>query len=63
VTIRALQKLNPQVPIIASSGLAELMNAADLDQFGVKTFLIKPYDAKALLKTVAQALRQDTFAS
>ena len=63
VTIRALQKLNPQVRIIASSGLAESMSAADLDQLGVKTFLIKPYDAKTLLKTVAQALRQDTFAA
>jgi PAS domain S-box-containing protein len=63
VTIRALQKLNPQVRIIASSGLAESINTADLDRLGVKTFLTKPYDAKALLKTVAQALRQDTFAA
>jgi PAS domain S-box-containing protein len=57
VTIRALQKLNPQVCIIASSGLTESIDAADLDRLGVKTFLIKPYDAKTLLKTVAQALR------
>jgi PAS domain S-box-containing protein len=57
VTIRALQKLNPQVRIIASSGLTESIDAADLDRLGVKTFLIKPYDAKTLLKTVAQALR------
>ncbi len=56
MTIRALQKLNPQVCIIASSGLAESMNDADLNQLGVKTFLIKPYDAKTLLKTLAQAL-------
>jgi PAS domain S-box-containing protein len=63
VTIRALRKLNPQVRIIASSGLTESIDAADLDQLGVKTFLIKPYDAKTLLKIVAQALRQDTFAS
>jgi CheY-like chemotaxis protein len=57
VTIRALQKLNPQVRIIASSGLTESIDAADLDQLGVRTFLIKPYDAKTLLKTVARALR------
>jgi len=63
VTIRALRKLNPQIRIIASSGLAESMNAADLDQLGVKTFLIKPYDAKTLMKTVAQALSQGAFAS
>jgi CheY-like chemotaxis protein len=56
VTIRALQKLNPQVRIIASSGLTESIDAAGLDRLGIKTFLIKPYDAKTLLKTVAQAL-------
>jgi PAS domain S-box-containing protein len=61
VTILALRKLNPQVRVIASSGLAESIDAADLDRLGVKTFLIKPYDAKTLLKTVAQALNQDTF--
>jgi CheY-like chemotaxis protein len=58
VTIRALQKLNPQVRIIASSGLTDSIDAADLGRLGVKTFLIKPYDAKTLLKTVAQALGQ-----
>jgi CheY-like chemotaxis protein len=63
VTIRALRKLNPQVRVIASSGLTELLDAADLDRLGVKIFLTKPYDAKTLLKTVAQALIQDTFAS
>src|SRR5262249_6487038 len=39
MTIRALQKLDPNVRIIASSGLAESINDADLDQLGVKTFL------------------------
>jgi PAS domain S-box-containing protein len=63
VTIRALRKLNPQVRIIASSGLTDSIDAAEIDQLGVKTFLTKPYDAKTLLKKVAQALRQDTFAS
>ena len=55
-TIRALRKLNPQVRIIASSGLTDSIDAADLAQLGVKTVLTKPYDAKTLLKTVAQAL-------
>jgi hypothetical protein len=63
VTIRALRKLNPQVRVIASSGLTESLDAADLDRLGVKIFLTKPYDAKTLLKTVAQALIQDTFVS
>jgi signal transduction histidine kinase/CheY-like chemotaxis protein len=55
-TIRALRKLNPHVQIIASSGLAESIDDAALDQLGVKTFLIKPYDARTLLNTVALAL-------
>jgi CheY-like chemotaxis protein len=63
VTIRALQKLNPQVRIIASSGLTDSIDAANLKQLGVKSFLIKPYDAKTLLKTVAEALSQGAFAS
>jgi PAS domain S-box-containing protein len=63
VTIRALQKLNPQVRIIASSGLSDSIDAANLKQLGVKSFLIKPYDAKTLLKTVAEALSQGAFAS
>ncbi len=58
LTIRALQKLNPQVCIIASSGLTESIDTAELKQLGVRTYLIKPYDAKTLLKTVAQALSQ-----
>ena len=62
MTIRALRKLNPQVRIIASSGLTDSIDAADLAQLGVKTVLTKPYDAKTLLKTVAQA-RQGAFAS
>jgi CheY-like chemotaxis protein len=62
VTIRALRKLNPQVRIIASSGLTDSIDTADLDQLGVKIFLTKPYDAKTLLKTVAQALSHGAFA-
>jgi PAS domain S-box-containing protein len=55
-TIRALQKLNPQVPVIASSGLTESAPEAELEQLGVRRFLVKPYNAVALLKTVAETL-------
>lgn len=51
-TIRTLHKINPNVKIIAISGLAttEKMNAAyDL---GIKAFLSKPYTAKQLLETI-----------
>lgn len=52
VTIRALQKLNPNVKIIASSGLAENSRAIE----GVKSFLPKPYTAERLLNTLAEVI-------
>jgi CheY-like chemotaxis protein len=55
-TIRALQKLNPQVKIIAASGLKINGKAAEMAGGGVKTFLSKPYTAEKLLKTLAEVL-------
>ncbi|HEY0375902.1 MAG TPA: PAS domain S-box protein [Pyrinomonadaceae bacterium] len=55
-TIRALQKLNPQVKIIAASGLAANEKAAEAASAGVKTFLPKPYTAEKLLLTLAKVL-------
>jgi two-component system cell cycle sensor histidine kinase/response regulator CckA len=52
VTIRALQKLNPKIKIIASSGLAESGRAIE----GVKMFLPKPYTAERLLKALADVI-------
>lgn len=56
-TIRALQKMNPQVRIIASSGLTESSRAMEAAGVGVKTFLPKPYTAEKLLNTLAEILR------
>ncbi len=56
-TIRALQKLNPHISIIASSGLtdnARMTEAAN----GVKAFLSKPYTAEKLLRTIAEVLKE-----
>jgi PAS domain S-box-containing protein len=53
VTIRALQKLNPNVRIIASSGLAENSKIE-----GVRGFLPKPYTAERLLNTLAEIIEQ-----
>ncbi len=58
-TIRALQKLNPQVKIIASSGLTENARAIEASNAGVKTFLSKPYTAGKLLEALAQALTSE----
>ncbi|HEX5082503.1 MAG TPA: ATP-binding protein, partial [Blastocatellia bacterium] len=57
-TIRALRRLDPKVKIIATSGLKAEDKLADVAQFGVKTFLTKPYTAEKLLKTVAAALKE-----
>ena len=55
-TIRALQKISPQVRIIASSGLSENGRHAEAANAGVKLFLSKPYTAERLLKALAEAL-------
>ncbi len=54
-SIRAIRKINPEIKIIAVSGLAEkdrLANIAD----NVEAFLPKPYTAEKLLKTIHEAL-------
>jgi two-component system, cell cycle sensor histidine kinase and response regulator CckA len=53
-TISALQKLNPQINVIASSGLAEQEKINEVAQLGVKHFLSKPYTADRLLKTLTE---------
>jgi len=52
VTIRALRRINPNVRIIASSGLAENSRAIE----DVKLFLPKPYTAERLLNALAEVL-------
>lgn len=60
--IRALKKMNPQVKIIAISGLvssAQLSASAGLD---IDAFLPKPYSAKELIKCIAEVLQSQYFA-
>ena len=57
-TIRTLQKINPQIKVIATSGLVtspQAMTAVDAD---IQAFLVKPYTAKELIKVVNQVLNQ-----
>lgn len=56
-TIRALQRMNPHVRIIAASGLGTAQRAAEGGLEGVSVFLTKPYTAEKLLKTLAQVLK------
>jgi PAS domain S-box-containing protein len=56
-TIRALQRMNPRVKIIAASGLALGMRTDESAIEGVSMFLNKPYTAEKLLKALAQILQ------
>lgn len=56
-TIRALQRMNPKVRIIAASGLGTGHHAGESALEGVSVFLNKPYTAEKLLKTLAAVLR------
>ena len=55
-TIRAIQRLNPEVKIIASSGLSANDNTFEAANEGVRIFLKKPYTAEKLLKALAEVL-------
>ena len=55
-TIRALQRIDPNVKVIGSSGLADDQKASEVEGLGVKAFLAKPYTADELLKAVSDAL-------
>jgi PAS domain S-box-containing protein len=55
-TIRALQRMNPTVRIIAASGLGGSQRAADASLEGVEIFLDKPYTAEKLLKALAKII-------
>jgi two-component system, cell cycle sensor histidine kinase and response regulator CckA len=56
-TIRALQRMNPNVRIIAASGLGAGQRSGEGALEGVSVFLNKPYTAEKLLKTLAQVLK------
>jgi PAS domain S-box-containing protein len=56
-TIKALMKLNPQVRIIAASGLSTSSNAAKAAKEGAKHFIPKPYTTATLLQTLHTALK------
>lgn len=56
-TIRALQRMNPGVRIIAASGLGTGQRAGEGALEGVSVFLNKPYTAEKLLTTLAQVLQ------
>jgi CheY-like chemotaxis protein len=54
--IRALRKINPNVKMIAASGLTANGSVAKVSDAGVKHFLTKPYTAGTLLKVMRTTL-------
>ncbi|MBD2465082.1 response regulator [Oscillatoria sp. FACHB-1407] len=57
LTIRALQKINPHINIVAISGLVSSSQIAAVANSGIQSFLPKPYTAKELVKAVSQGCR------
>jgi PAS domain S-box-containing protein len=55
--VRALRKMNPGVPIIASTGQSDGSTVAELRSLGVNNFLAKPYDTEKLLIAVHDSLQ------
>ncbi len=56
-TIRALQKLNPEVRVVVCSGLHASGNAPEFSGLPVAGFLPKPYTAQRLLTTLREVLQ------
>jgi PAS domain S-box-containing protein len=55
-TIHALMRINPQIKIVAASGLGANGSVAKVAGAGVKHFLTKPYTAATMLKTIRNIL-------
>jgi PAS domain S-box-containing protein len=55
-TIRAIMRINPEVKMIAASGLNANGNVAKISGAGVKHFLTKPYTAGTLLRVIRTIL-------
>jgi PAS domain S-box-containing protein len=50
--LRTLRKINPGVPVIASSGLCNQAQLDTMKSLGVDTVLHKPYNSNMLLRTI-----------
>jgi len=61
--VRALKKIDPNVRVIAMSGLLSPEQTAELASLGIDTYLSKPFTADRLLTTVSDLLSQATFGS
>ena len=53
-----MQRINPVVKIIATSGLRSQQNIEEAKRVGVKAVLWKPYTADDLLNKIAEVIQQ-----
>jgi two-component system, cell cycle sensor histidine kinase and response regulator CckA len=60
--IRELRRMDGTLPVLASSGLADLGKEEEARRLGVAGFLPKPYSAETLRRAVADALARDALA-
>jgi CheY-like chemotaxis protein len=58
--VRTLQKLNPNVKVVAMSGLATNSQLAQAIGTSVKAFLPKPYTTQNLIETVQNVLSMNS---
>jgi CheY-like chemotaxis protein len=56
-TIKVLLRIDPDLPIIAASGLSADGRVAEAAMAGVRYFLGKPYGAETLLRTLRDVLK------
>ncbi|MGL5941277.1 MAG: PAS domain S-box protein [Waterburya sp.] len=54
--MRALKKINPNVKLIVTSGLATKENITTAESIGIQSFLVKPYTAEKLLFNLNKAI-------
>jgi YesN/AraC family two-component response regulator len=54
--VGSLRELDPQINIIAMSGLVNEEQITELQDLGVRNFLLKPFTAETLLKTLSAVI-------
>ena len=58
-TVGALKAINPNIKIIASSGLASQDGMTKAREAGIRHFIPKPYTAETMLNILCEVLRED----
>jgi CheY-like chemotaxis protein len=58
VLARALRAIRPDIPIILGTGFSHTMDAAKAHALGIEAFLLKPWTAQELARTIEQVLAQ-----